>query len=141
MADRVSGASQDLREHLHVNLCDKRSPISSIKKNFPSFDYSMITSDEDNVWKPTGRETDPELIVRAGRGFEAVLDHAGDATCEYGPPAGWPLTALADLSLTAHSGYLRSLFGYFGVEQRRLEPGEMQILVVRSSTPGEGEVS
>jgi hypothetical protein len=74
---------QNLREHLNVNLCDKRSSVTELKKHFPSFDYSYIKSDEDNVWKPTDRETDPQLIERAGRGFNEVLEIAGkDTACE-----------------------------------------------------------
>ena len=75
---------QDLREHLHVQLCNKRRPLSQLKADFPTFDYSQVWTEEDWLFKhsPNPRETDAELVVRSGRALRQILKLAGDATFE-----------------------------------------------------------
>ncbi|GAB4852475.1 hypothetical protein Ancab_016689 [Ancistrocladus abbreviatus] len=52
------------RERLGVNTCDKRGSISEYKKIFPAIDFSLIESDDDNLWMPDVRESDEDLAAR-----------------------------------------------------------------------------
>jgi hypothetical protein len=48
---------------------------------FPTFDYSGI-SEEDEMWRAEGRETEDEIVERTGKGVRDVLELAGEETCE-----------------------------------------------------------
>lgn len=40
-------------------------------------------TEEDTIWQPTGRETEAEMVARAGRGLAIVMQLSGDDTCEF----------------------------------------------------------
>uniref|UniRef100_A0A2P2JHE1 Phosphoglycerate mutase-like protein 1 n=1 Tax=Rhizophora mucronata TaxID=61149 RepID=A0A2P2JHE1_RHIMU len=52
------------RERVGVHPCDKRRDISEHQPLFPAIDFSMVESNEDNMWKADVRETDEELVAR-----------------------------------------------------------------------------
>ncbi|KAE9597106.1 putative histidine phosphatase superfamily [Lupinus albus] len=52
------------REHLGVHPCDRRRSISESQFLFPAVDFSLIDSDEDDLWKENIRETKEELAAR-----------------------------------------------------------------------------
>lgn len=109
---------EELREHLHVHECDKRLTLTELRALFPHFTFPD-DPDEDTVWKPLsvrGRETEDEMVARAGRGLEILFDLAKDDRY---------------VSLTAHSGLLRAVYKNLGIPYRRLVTGEMNVLVVR----------
>jgi hypothetical protein len=75
---------QNLREHLHVHLCDARPPLSELKPHFPSFTYPPEMTDKDELWQPAdvrGRELEEELVARLGKAVAECLDRSGKATC------------------------------------------------------------
>ncbi|KAL7423793.1 hypothetical protein Q5752_001377 [Cryptotrichosporon argae] len=45
---------EEIREHLHVHACDARSSTSSIAPEFPTYDWSRL-SEDDELWAP-GRD-------------------------------------------------------------------------------------
>ncbi|KAL0252684.1 hypothetical protein I308_102076 [Cryptococcus tetragattii IND107] len=109
---------ENLREHLHVHECDKRSSLSELQRDFPSFTYTPETTEEDELWQPgevRGRETEEELVARRGAGIAQVLDMSEDSIY---------------ISITSHSGALRGIYKSLGVPSRSLVVGEMNILVL-----------
>ncbi|KAK4685821.1 hypothetical protein P7C73_g4318, partial [Tremellales sp. Uapishka_1] len=77
---------ENIREHLHVHLCDARLPKRDLKNQFPSFTYPEAMDDEDVVWKSgdvRGRETEDELVERTGKGLNEVIEMSGDAVCVF----------------------------------------------------------
>ena len=57
--------SELCREHLGVNPCDRRRSLSEMKFKFPAADWSLLDTEEDNLWLPDHRETAEELQDRA----------------------------------------------------------------------------
>jgi len=77
---------QELREHLHVHHCDERLPLRELRPLFPSFTFPATSPDDDLVWRPKsvrGRETEDEMVARAGKGLAIVMDMCtDDDVCE-----------------------------------------------------------
>lgn len=67
-------ANEYCREQSGVHPCDRRSSISSYKKQFPVVDFSEVSTDEDTWWKETQRETAEELFTRARTFVRWLLD-------------------------------------------------------------------
>ncbi|BEJ18104.1 hypothetical protein CspHIS471_0703810 [Cutaneotrichosporon sp. HIS471] len=109
---------EEIREHLHVHHCDERLGKSELMKMFPAFMWPDNMPDKDTVWRPTGRETEDEMVARAGEGLQIIMDSARDDVY---------------ISITSHSGVLRALYKNLGVPPRRLNTGEMNVLVLRVS--------
>ncbi|WRT64041.1 uncharacterized protein IL334_000968 [Kwoniella shivajii] len=110
---------ENIREHLHVHLCDSRCPITILKPQFPSFVYPENMVDQDESWKPAevrGRETEDELVARRGEGIKEILEKSKDVTY---------------ISLTSHSGALRGIYKSLNVPARSLVVAEMNVLVIR----------
>ncbi|WWC58524.1 uncharacterized protein I303_101067 [Kwoniella dejecticola CBS 10117] len=110
---------ENIREHLHVHLCDARCPISTLKAQFTSFTYPAEITDEDTLWQPIdvrGRETEEELVARRGEGIREILERSQGDTY---------------ISLTAHSGSLRGIYKSLNVIPRKVIVGEMNVLVIR----------
>lgn len=135
---------QNLREHLHVHECDKRSSLSDLQRDFPSFTYTSETTEEDELWQPgevRNRETEEELVARCGAGIAQVLDMSKDSICAYRMQGGErfivDITFLVDISITSHSGALRGICKSLGVPSRSLIVGEMNIFVLRVKKIGE----
>ncbi|GMK59994.1 hypothetical protein CspeluHIS016_0902110 [Cutaneotrichosporon spelunceum] len=107
---------EQIREHLHVHHCDERLAKSELMKLFPAFMWPTSMPEKDTVWRPTGRETEDEMIARAAEGLTIIMDSARDDVY---------------ISMTAHSGVLRALYKTLGVPAHRLDTGEMNVLVLR----------
>ncbi|XP_065870682.1 phosphoglycerate mutase-like protein 1 [Euphorbia lathyris] len=52
------------RERFGLHPCDKRRNISETRSLFPQIDFSLIESDEDNLWKDDVRENNEEVAAR-----------------------------------------------------------------------------
>ncbi|XP_021617520.1 phosphoglycerate mutase-like protein 1 isoform X2 [Manihot esculenta] len=52
------------RERTGVHPCDKRKTIREYSSLFPQIDFSLIESDDDNLWKADVRETEEEVAAR-----------------------------------------------------------------------------
>lgn len=64
-----------------MHHCDERLPKSELEVLFPSFDFPASMPEEDTVWRPKsvrGRETEDEMVARAGRGLAILMDHLRD---------------------------------------------------------------
>ncbi|ODO11795.1 hypothetical protein I350_00579 [Cryptococcus amylolentus CBS 6273] len=109
----------NLRERLHVHQCDERSSRSALQLDFPLFEYTTGTAEEDELWQPQetrGRKTEDELTTRSGGGMDQVLDVSEGATF---------------ISITSHPGALWGVYKILGVPPKSLVVGEMNVLVLR----------
>ncbi|XP_019424162.1 PREDICTED: phosphoglycerate mutase-like protein 1 isoform X2 [Lupinus angustifolius] len=85
------------REHLGVHPCDRRRSISECQFLFPAVDFSLIDSDEDDLWKENIRETKEEL---AARGMKFL---------------NWLWTRKEkEIAIVTHSGFLSHTLNKFG---------------------------
>ncbi|WVQ71032.1 hypothetical protein IAR50_000557 [Cryptococcus sp. DSM 104548] len=110
---------ENIREHLHVHLCDKRSKRSELKKEFPTFNYPPDMTEEDELWEPLevrGRESDNDLVARLGVGVKQALGASEWATY---------------VSITSHSEAIRGIYMALGAPPKDLVVGQMNIIVLR----------
>lgn len=73
---------QKLREHNGVSLCDKRSPLSHIVKNYPQFIVEEGFTEEDELWRPDHRENDDELVLRLREALDEIFSES-PPVCEF----------------------------------------------------------
>ncbi|TYH87852.1 hypothetical protein ES332_D01G148200v1 [Gossypium tomentosum] len=85
------------REHLGVHPCDRRKSISEYRLVFPAIDFSLIASDEDNLWEANSREKNEEVAVR---GIKFL---------------NWLWTRKErEIAIVTHSGFLYHTLSVFG---------------------------
>lgn len=63
------------RERMGKNQCDRRKPVSQLRREFPEVDFDSFMENEHDVWFTPARETD-EAIQRRVRLFYGWLKHA-----------------------------------------------------------------
>ncbi|KAG6591159.1 phosphoglycerate mutase family [Phytophthora cinnamomi] len=56
---------ESCRETFDCHTCNKRRPLSELKRRFPDVDFSRLTDEEDQLWSTTHRETTAEIQKRA----------------------------------------------------------------------------
>ncbi|GMF33724.1 unnamed protein product [Phytophthora fragariaefolia] len=56
---------ENCRETFDCHTCNKRRPLSELKRRFPDVDFSRLADEEDQLWSPTHRETTEEIQKRA----------------------------------------------------------------------------
>ena len=61
----VEGVVQFCREQLGEHPCDKRRNLAYYKEHYPAVDFTLIETEEDELWKEDYRETIPEIKQRA----------------------------------------------------------------------------
>ena len=80
-------ADELCREHAGVHPCDRRRAVSHYRSQFPAVDFSNVTAEGDEVWRPDAREPFAAVRDRAAafarslaarpEGVLAVVSHAG----------------------------------------------------------------
>ncbi|KAL8928594.1 MAG: hypothetical protein Q9208_001828 [Pyrenodesmia sp. 3 TL-2023] len=105
-----------LREVLGVHTCDRRSPLSFLRYEFPNCAFEAGMSEEDELWQAGHRETDGEIDVRVGRLLDDVFG-ADDGSF---------------ISFTSHSGAIGSLLRVLGHREFRLATGAVIPVLVRA---------
>jgi len=108
---------EELREHLGVNTCDKRSSKSILASEYPSFDFHEPFDEEDELWVPDYREREPEMIIRLQAALNKILDREWDSS--------------KHISITAHSGAIRALCTALGHPTVALPTGGIIPVVVK----------
>jgi broad specificity phosphatase PhoE len=77
-------AHEMVREEFGVHICDKRRPTSRQKQEFPQVDFSLLSDDEDPLFRDTVRESKLEVGERIYRFFEWLSErpeqHVGVAS-------------------------------------------------------------
>ncbi|KAL3137781.1 hypothetical protein ABBQ38_005041 [Trebouxia sp. C0009 RCD-2024] len=61
------------REHLGRHPCDKRRNLSHYKQHFPAVDFSLIETEEDELWGPDFREEKDHIKARGLRFMQWVM--------------------------------------------------------------------
>ncbi|EEY64357.1 phosphoglycerate mutase family [Phytophthora infestans T30-4] len=56
---------ESCRETFDCHTCNKRRPLSELKRRFPDVDFSRMKDEDDQLWSPTHRETTEEIQKRA----------------------------------------------------------------------------
>ncbi|KZO96795.1 phosphoglycerate mutase [Calocera viscosa TUFC12733] len=110
---------EEIREMIGMHTCDKRSPKTTIAERFPTFFIEEEFTEEDELWKPDYRENEGEMVVRAARGLDKIMDR----------------TELDDvyISISAHTGIARALMAAVGHRRYDLPTGGVLPMVVAVS--------
>ncbi|EJU02987.1 phosphoglycerate mutase-like protein [Dacryopinax primogenitus] len=109
----------ELREMIGMHTCDKRSPKRTIAERFPTFDFEEGFAEEDELWLTHQRETEEEMIIRAARGLDKIMELT-DADDVY-------------ISISAHTGIARALMAAVGHRRYDLPTGGVLPMVVAIS--------
>jgi broad specificity phosphatase PhoE len=56
---------ESCRETFDCHTCNKRRPLSELKRAFPGVDFSRMKDEDDQLWSTTHRETTAEIQERA----------------------------------------------------------------------------
>lgn len=101
---------EELRERLGVHACDRRVPHSEALQDLSQcktiFQYDEDYPEEDELWQENHRETEQEMDVRLRGPLERIL-----GTVSHGV-----------VSITCHSGVIRSLQRIMGLSEQRVQP-------------------
>ena len=90
-AKKLFVAHEGAREESGVHLCDKRRPIREAKNEFPHVDYQFVTSDEDDIFSPTTRESKKEVGERIYQ-FLMFLKDRPESHIAVATHSGWLMT-------------------------------------------------
>ena len=86
-------AHEMVREETGVHICDKRRPTSKQAKEFPMVDFSLLESEEDNIFMAERRETKMEIGERIYNFMEWLAKRPEK-----------------HIGIASHSGWLMTLF-------------------------------
>eukprot|EP00053_Salpingoeca_punica_P020167 m.209698 g.209698 ORF g.209698 m.209698 type:complete len:1495 (+) comp17810_c0_seq4:74-4558(+) len=64
-AGRSVTVLETLREQMGVHMCDQRRSVTELKREFPAYDFSSITTDADTLWSATERESKAAMVQRS----------------------------------------------------------------------------
>mmetsp|Transcript_14541 Transcript_14541/g.27944 ORF Transcript_14541/g.27944 Transcript_14541/m.27944 type:complete len:306 (-) Transcript_14541:341-1258(-) len=119
------------REMIGVHPCDKRRDLAYYKRNFPAVDFSLVDSEQDELWRADERETRPEIQARAVRFLQWVMTRSE-----------------RHIAVVTHSAFLtRGLLPQFGQEfhqdvnkdmQEYVQNCEMRSMVLVDGNGGGG---
>jgi len=108
---------ENLREIIGVSTCDKRETKTYIAQAYPGFDFEEGFAEEDVLWQPDVRETNPEIAVRA----RAALDFIFTTD---------PSTSI---SITCHSRFSMNLLSVLGHRKYMLVTGAVIPVLVKAT--------
>lgn len=107
-----------LREVNGVHTCDRRSTKSYIHSEFPTYIFEPGFAENDELWSPDIRESDPALDVRLKRFLDDIFTH-DDSTY---------------ISFSSHSGAISALLRDLGHRPFRLSTGGVIPVLVKAET-------
>mmetsp|Transcript_15626 Transcript_15626/g.20368 ORF Transcript_15626/g.20368 Transcript_15626/m.20368 type:complete len:318 (-) Transcript_15626:187-1140(-) len=99
---------EECRERYGHYVCDGRRSIDEIREEFPDFDWSEVTSNED-AWYGDERESDEDCCRRARHFLEWL--NSRPERC---------------IAVVTHSSFLRHLFGQFGEQMTQEKKDSLQ---------------
>lgn len=106
-----------LREVNGVHTCDRRSIRTYIHTEFPTYVIEIGFAEDDELWSPDIRESDPHMDARLKILLDDVVHNEGTY-----------------LSLTSHSGAISGLLRVLGHRPFRLSTGGVIPVLVRVET-------
>lgn len=98
-------AHEMVREENGVHVCDKRRATSLQQQEFPMVDFSLLTSEEDVIFRDDRRETKMELGERIYNFFEWLSTRSE-----------------THVAVASHSGWLFTIFNGFCECDESLKP-------------------
>lgn len=104
------------REGISIHTCDRRSSKSHIKSLVPAVSFEDGFTEEDELWKGTEGENSQHQLWRSKRVLDDVF-RTDDAT--------W-------VSVTSHSGEIKSLLATLGHREFRLATGQIIPVLVKA---------
>jgi len=107
---------ENLREIMGVSTCDKRETKTYIAQVYPGFDFEEGFAEEDVLWDPNVRETDPEIAVRARAAMDSIF------TTD-------PSTSI---SITCHNRFSINLLSVLGHREYMLVTGAVVPVLVKA---------
>ena len=107
-----------LREVNGVHTCDRRSTKSYIHSEFPLYTFEPGFAENDELWSPDIRESDPALDARLKTLLDDIFTH-DDSTY---------------ISFSSHSGAISALLRDLGHRPFRLSTGGVIPVLVKAET-------
>ncbi|KAI1653355.1 phosphoglycerate mutase-like protein [Daldinia decipiens] len=108
---------ENMRERFGKHTCDRRSTKSWIADNYPGFQIESSLSEADELWQPDRRETEEEIADRVRTLLRDIFSRDDKSI----------------LSFTAHSGFLRALYGVIGHPDVWISAGATVPVLIRVS--------
>lgn len=96
------------REHLGRHPCDKRRALSHYKKHFPAVDFSLIETEEDELWGPDFREEKEQIKARGMRFMQWLMTRPEQR-----------------IAVVSHSSFFFFTMANFGLHTSSLVQGEL----------------
>jgi hypothetical protein len=72
-AIHIDRSIQELHETGGEHTCDKRSPKSTLEKEYPTLDFPNGFVEDDPLWDPNVRETPEQQDVRSKRALSLLV--------------------------------------------------------------------
>lgn len=104
------------------HTCDQRSSKSYIQQTYRTFDIETGFAEEDPLWSPDHRETNPEQEARLGKLLEDIFQNDDNTF----------------LSLTAHSGAIRAILAVIGHREFALPTGAVIPVLLKTKRRSNG---
>lgn len=98
-----------------MHTCDKRSNKSTIEENYPKYRIETGFTEQDELWSPDERESDPQRDARLLMLLRDIFARDSNTV----------------LSLTAHSGAITSILKVTGHREFALLTGSVIPVVLR----------
>lgn len=106
---------ENLRERFGVHTCDRRSRKSMIQANFPFCQVGDDMTERDELWKSDVRETEGDAAARASSALHDIWTHDRNTY----------------IAITAHSGFIRSLYAAIKHTDVWVAPGQIMPLFIK----------
>ncbi|KAL9597149.1 MAG: hypothetical protein Q9219_005315 [cf. Caloplaca sp. 3 TL-2023] len=107
-----------LREANGVHTCDRRSPLSKLRADFPNMNFEEGFREEDELWDAKHRETNEELDARMRTLLDDIFGGDGRGSVY--------------LSLTSHSGAIGGILRVLGHCEFRVATGGILPVLVKA---------
>ena len=73
---------QNCREENGVHTCDKRKTKTYIATSYPRFIFEDGFTELDELWSPTVRESEAQVVERARKVLDVIFQNDIDALCK-----------------------------------------------------------
>lgn len=119
------------REHLGRHPCDKRRCTSHYRQQFPAVDFSLIETEEDELWGPDFREEKEQIKARGAKFMQWLMTRPEQR-----------------IAVVSHSSFLFFTMANFGLHASTTVQGELHRwyencemrTIVLSDNAGEGNL-
>lgn len=114
---------EDIRETIGMHTCDMRNTKTFIHNRHPTYNIEKGFTEEDELWTSTHRETPAEQNVRIRRFLDNLFESDWDTV---------PSKRKTFVSVTAHSGVIKSFLDVIGHRPFQTPTGSMIPVVVKA---------